>query len=427
MEAEVEWKSYNCYVLYINETSQIYQNGLLNQYNNHSTQMENKFENVDFNLTSGVFKTGDTACSLESSQGATVGSRDPYGISVYSDNGDYDYTEYIYATDYDRNRTTGPKNFSSLEEFLGDECNSFGWCQGWTWIDSYYDGETNQTIDQSFYLLSSIADPINSNKSGICYEYIDYSDANTFSFSSINAIANYTNYLENLYLSNYQSDVDSLYDTLSNMWDSIKEIYTENPNHNFTVFIDTDADEFDVSFDITDLDVDINITRGTVDVFTHWEVIISCPGCPESNFSEPYLQQVADYSISYDASNISQLFSYNDINFSDVVAVNQQLLDFPPTSKDTLPIDFESANFEFLSLIAGIAISLDIILFIYRWNRTAQIVARIIRGKNVRISIKHLGTTLHPQEDMRIGDPRCCQGETCLDKILSKYQISSMY
>ena len=67
------------------------------------------------------------------------------------------------------------------------------------------------------------------------------------------------------------------------MWDVIKTMQSENPHHNFTIFVDTDVSV-----------ISCNITGETVEVYSDCDVIISCPACPEGNFSSPYLKQLGD-------------------------------------------------------------------------------------------------------------------------------------
>ena len=70
--------------------------------------------------------------------------------------------------------------------------------------------------DDSFHLFTSLADSVNSDLSGICYAYTDY-ESSLFSFTSISALQNYTDYLESLYLSNYNADVDTMCNTLTGL------------------------------------------------------------------------------------------------------------------------------------------------------------------------------------------------------------------
>ena len=42
-----------------------------------------------------LFVTGSTACSLNSANGASVVTRDPYSVSIYNDAGNCNYSEYV--------------------------------------------------------------------------------------------------------------------------------------------------------------------------------------------------------------------------------------------------------------------------------------------------------------------------------------------
>ena len=63
------------------------------------------------------------------------------------------------------------------------------------------------------------------------------------------------------------------------------------------------------------------------------------------------------------------------------------------------------------TLIFAIGGFLDFVLLAYRWYRTVGIVARIIRGKDVEVALKHL--------TVKKDEKKCCEGRKFADKFLS--------
>lgn len=140
----------------------------------------------------------------------------------------------------------------------------------------------------------------------------------------------------------------------------------------FIVIIDTNANKFDITLGVIDYNIGVGASSGSGSSeygYVEWAVIIECPGCPEGNFSNAYLEQIPDYILAYNYSNLEQ--DINGINLSDVVSVNTGLLDYPEIPEITLPFDFDFVDLSFLSVLWSIGITLDTILFIYRWYRTA--------------------------------------------------------
>ena len=113
-----------------------------------------------------LFVTSSTACSINLANDTSVVTRDPHSVSIYDDAGDCIYTEYIYASDCDPNRTTGSKNFSYFEDFMTGECRDSGWFDGWTWIDAYYNNVANTSYDNQFYSFISLALLVNGDETG---------------------------------------------------------------------------------------------------------------------------------------------------------------------------------------------------------------------------------------------------------------------
>jgi len=262
--------------------------------------------------------------------------------------------------------------------------------------------------------LSSLSDPVNSDQSGLCYTVTRY-DANAFVLSSINALQNRTDILRDEYMADYQQQIETLTDSLNGMWDAIQTLGDdENEAATYTVIVDNSPSARGYDIDIQLGEVHLHTSGGETSWTSTWNVIVYCPGCPDGNFSSPLLQEVYDFVYGLNTSNISDFIGNRTsgplpVNLSNLVTVNPALIEYPDLPKIDFPLNFNiPIDWGF---IVGIAAALDIVLLIYRWYRTVGILARIIRGKNVRVGLK----PLRVKED----EVKCCHGRNVIDKVLS--------
>lgn len=432
MEQDVEHRQTFCYTEYVNKTNAEWNIGALAQYNNHSVQMQQKSARIDpdkLNRTDTIFITGDTACDINTINGAHILESDPLRKVYVYPNGTYKNTTYWNADNYNRNWD----NFSDIEELLTDRCLTQTWCDGWTWVDAQ-DVATNSsesTTDNGntsistahYYLLSSLSDPINANQPGVCYTVSRYDDK-AFDLSSINALQNRTDILRDEYMTDYQHQIESMSDSLNGIWSAIQSLGDEQPSGNdaatYTVIVDNDPSASGYNIDIQLNEMVFSTSSGGDTSWTSsWYVIVNCPGCPDGNFSSPHLQEISDYIFGLNTSNITDFLDNQKrgplpVNISNLVSISSPVIEYPdlpsidfPLQLD-LPIDW--------GFIVGIAAALDVVLLIYRWYRTIGIMARIIRGKNVHVPLKYL--------KVKKSNVKCCQGRDMVDKCLSIIMLS---
>ena len=332
----MEYRTTFCYTEYMNKTNAEWLMGAQEQYQNHSDQMAEKSARIDpgkLNRSDTILITGNTACDISSLNGAHISVSDPIQKVHRYPNGTLKNTTYWNASDYDQNWD----NFSELEQLLTDRCLSDIFCEGWTWIDAVKPNHvttnnpenpsaastatptTDSTLNSTFhptldptlnstlhptanpttsptrspsmspfpahyYLLSSLADPINSNQSGVCYIVSRYTP-----FGSINSLQNRTDMLRDEYMTDYQHQIGSLSDSLNGMWSAIQSLGDNSDDNGatYTVIVDNDPH----SAEGYNIDIQLHEMVYRDDKFTSsWYVIVNCPGCPDGNFSSPYLQ-----------------------------------------------------------------------------------------------------------------------------------------
>ena len=343
MEQEVQHRQTYCYTKYINQTTIEWNNGALSQYNNHSLQMHEKAQRVDLsdlNQTDTIFVTGETACDIESENGAHTLESDPLRKVFLFSNGTYKNTTYWYAKDYNRNWD----NFTDIEQLLNSRCLTQSWCEGWTWIDAVSINITNNSNISSipqYYLFSSLSDPINSDESGLCYTVSRY-DATSFDFSSINALENRTDILRQEYLNDYQSQVETMSESLNGIWDALTSLgdNDQDETNTYTVIVNNDPTVIghDVDIQLNEM-IFTTSSQGDTSWTSSWYVIVTCPGCPDGNFTSPHLQEVYDYIFGLNASNITDFVNATSaitVNISNLVTINPAIIEYP----DLPTIDF---------------------------------------------------------------------------------------
>jgi hypothetical protein len=185
----------------------------------------------------------------------------------------------------------------------------------------------------------------------------------------------------------------------------------ENDKMTYIIKIENDPTLTEHKVDFFLQDYDLNTLEFT------WLVLIKCPGCPEGNFTSPELQEVYDYLAAYNYSNFSMLYADaqssangSSYNVSDYISINTALLDVPDLPTIDLPLNINLPSIDFLP---AVWISLDLLLLIYRWYKTAGMLAQVIRGRDVEVGMKFLMVTGH--DDFVL----CPDGASLRDKCLS--------
>jgi len=432
MAKEVEHRQTFCYSEYVNRTNAEWDDGALAQHNNHSAQMLLKSQRVDpgkLNRTDSIFVTGDTACDVTAANGAHILESDPMRKVHVFPNGTYKNTTFWRASDYHRSWD----NFSEIEQLLTERCLSQKWCEGWTWIDgvgptddahsnhsnrsrSTVLNDTNSSAAARYHLLSALSDPVNSEEDGVCSTVSRFDDK-AFDLSSIDALQNRTDILREEYMADYQQQIETMSSALNGIWGAIQSLGDglEGDAAEYTVIVDNDPAARGYSVDIQLNEMVLSTSSGGSTSWTsRWYVVVTCPGCPDGNFSSPHLQEVYDFVFGLNASNISDFVGNRTsgplpVNLSSLVAINPALIEYPdlPTIDFPLKFDFPID----MAFVVGIAAVLDVVLLIYRWYRTIGIMARIIRGKDVEVGLKYLS--------VKNNSATCCSGRSVVDKCLS--------
>jgi len=254
----------------------------LAQYNNHSQQMHDKSQRVDvsnLNQSDTIFITGNTACDVETKNGAHILESDPMRKVYVFPNGTYKNTTYWFAEDYDRNWD----NFTQIEQLLSDRCMQQNWCEGWTWIEpvfTFSNLSTNQTIHPAqYHLLSALSDPINSaTQSGICYTVSRY-DTNSFDFGTIHALENRTDILREEYFSDYQRQIETMSDSLNGIWSALQSLGDDaGESASYTVIVDNDpsAKGHDIDIQLHEMIFSTGSSAGATSWTSSWYVIVDC-------------------------------------------------------------------------------------------------------------------------------------------------------
>jgi hypothetical protein len=391
MEREVESRQVWCYGKWINLSSEVFANGTRNQFETHTAAMYAPLKWVNLNLTqaSVSYQSGDTACSISTSDGAVILAVDSLVLGI-SGNGtclnctgtnttgggsrDFDTTE-VNAWKWSRSWA----NWTQVYDIINSYCLAWSECAGWTWIDE----TTSPAANASFVLFGTLADPINDlNVSGACYVMQRY-DSTALGFGNLDNLQNISAQLELQYLNAYSSDVDSMMDSLNGLWSAIQAVQdSSDVIWNIVINRDPAADfEMDTALKRFACDID----GGEQNCTFNMDLYVNCPDCPSGNFSSPILKEVFNY-ISGSAFNDGT--EANNANFSDLVAVTQPKLEAPALPEIDLPL---SINFPFsLSIFRNIALTLDMMLLFYRWWKTAGMLATVIRGRDVEVDLKHL-------------------------------------
>ena len=226
-------------------------------------------------------------------------------------------------------------------------------------------------------------------------------------------------------MEDYQTYASDLYDSLQGLWSAIQDIdtdalsssqytdsivstgdwtATENNSASSDYSIDIGLSEWDMTFCTSGCDG----YNGSTTVINYVaDINVGCPDCPAGNFTEEFLQTVTEY-FSND-SNLSDLINNTDFNLSSMVSFGTSLIEFPEFPDISVPFNI---NIDInLTWFVTITLSLDLLLFIYRWYKTVGIVARIVRGKDVEMHLHNL-MVLHAEREF-------CSGATVLDTLLN--------
>ena len=117
---------------------------------------------------------------------------------------------------------------------------------------------------------------------------------------------------------------------------------------------------------------------------------IYCASCPAGNFTAPSLTQVFDFLFDFnDSLNQTTNHSIGNVSITDFVSIDTSLIEIPELPSISLPFDISFPNID-LSFFTFVTLSLDTILLIYRWYRTSAIMAKIMRGKSVKVDLHYL-------------------------------------
>ena len=116
---------------------------------------------------------------------------------------------------------------------------------------------------------------------------------------------------------------------------------------------------------------------------------IYCSSCPAGNFTAPSLTEVVDFLFSLNSTLNGTNNTINNVSISDFVSIDASLIEIPELPSISLPFDISFPDID-LTFFTLVTLSLDTLLLIYRWYRTSAIMARIMRGKSVKVHLHYL-------------------------------------
>ncbi len=213
----------------------------------------------------------------------------------------------------------------------------------------------------------------------------------------IESLFNYTSMLEKEYTSSFQNQMEEIWKTLNEIWTSLgsHDGKSDDPRNGLGPYIygveyvnDPSVDEYEVEMSLYPMFQFPNTVYENNKLVGHTSftlnitstIKITCPRCPNSNFTLPKYSELptSHFTVDYNATNQS----FGNFNISDYISVNSNPFEFPQVPSIDLPLTFAFPN---IPTPLGILVTLDILLFIYRWYRTAGIIARVLRGKEVEV------------------------------------------
>eukprot|EP01083_Nonionella_stella_P179915 640099_1 len=435
MERALQFRQSWCFNAYINETLIRFVDGGKGQQEYHTEQMNNPFGNITVNISSlkAIFVLStDTACNPSQTEGAIVWITSKQAPISYvplitvtklnaTDNTTNANATYytiqepaenatiLDATGYD----TSFSNFSEIESVLGPICDKASWCYGW--------GFTNaQNGEDAYYnMYNEMAEPaLLEGTSGICYGASQLDKELAFLKFNASFFDDYSETLNEEYIQDFQSYAADMYDTMSGLWRAINDIpdafndsllgfamtFNVNPNYNYS-----DNADYGLNMGYDNFAPRGNTKNGTLAGDIYLDLNVLCPNCPRGNFTEHALQFATAFL--FNGSNISDFTNMTElpVNVSNLVSINTALIDLPDLPTIELPFDFDFPID--LQILAEICISLDLLLLIYRWYRTTGIVARIVRGKDIDVSLRYLMVAQ--------AQHKCCYGRSLIDYCLN--------
>ena len=118
---------------------------------------------------------------------------------------------------------------------------------------------------------------------------------------------------------------------------------------------------------------------------------IYCSSCFAGNFTAPSLTELGDLLdfLNNTLNNTNNTININNVSLNDFVSIDGSLIAIPELPSISLPFDISFPNID-LTFFTFVTLSLDTLLLIYRWYRTSAIMARIIRGKSVKVHLHYL-------------------------------------
>ena len=221
--------------------------------------------------------------------------------------------------------------------------------------------------------------------------------------------------MEAEYIADFESFASDLYDTLNGMWTALQDFDTgadrgtvSYTNEFAAVYNLTSSAGYDIDIQYIDTQFGGNVSSTGLTTNNQFAFYVGCPDCPAGNFTESFLETVGD--LFGNTSNLTANLSDLPVNFSNLITIDPTFVEFPEFPTIELPFDW--AGWPNFNIVIGLAATLDIILFVYRWYRTTGIVARIVRGKDVDVALSYL--MVHKPEGMK-----CCTGRSMMDYMLN--------